>query len=396
MPLPRSLLSALHLHHPLAQLCVSIRQLDHETVKSSQLHRLSISIPCSDVINPSSLAPFEQLRQVLMHNHNVRALSIDAHLDCNLRDAVMQEYRNYQSASLASYGSTRHSDPVQTLLNQNDKSVDEETFIPAINVQLPLTPTDQLPKLEELAIKARTYTFDKDHCLCLQQCIDWSRLKRLTLNCSNYGSFFETFTCELLRLEYLDVFVQTQRHPYRPCATRLDGFCNFMSSLHNLKALVVRYDDIDLSHNFWRLLVEAHGERLESLSLKRGRQPCADSVCRDGLSRFLSSFTALRALELVMPSSSFSPYVRCGLCSVPCSVGVSKHNALVVSLIAKTKLTSPHRVFRSFRHLNASPCPQGSLPMTNIHFTHATTPTPTTCFKTCGRHTQSSSQEAAT
>ncbi|KAH7379260.1 hypothetical protein DE146DRAFT_309608 [Phaeosphaeria sp. MPI-PUGE-AT-0046c] len=337
-PLPSSLLDVLHLHHPLAQLCVFVRQLDQKIVASSQLHRLSISVPCSDVISPKSTATFEQLRDVLMQNHNIRALSIDAHLDCKLRDAAMEELRDHQQTTLMPCGQIPLSTLPRELLDEHLKA---ETSITVTNkVQIPLQPTDKLPKLEELAIKGRTYTLDEDHCRCLQRCIGWSRLKRLTLNCSDYGSFFETFTGEVPQLKHLDIFIQVHDHRYRRRPKKLIGACNFISSLSNLKALVVRYDDIELCHEFWRDLVATHGERLESFSLIRSCSPCLDSICQDGLWNFLSSFTAVKDLELVMPNSTFSSHIRCAYCSVYCSMGTMPYMPSLERLSVSTRVSS--------------------------------------------------------
>lgn len=302
-------------------MCVSVRQLEHEIVASAQLHGVSISIPCSDITSPNSSTPFEQVRDLLMHNHNVRALSIDAHLDWKLRDAAMEKLRGSQQTVLESYNLNPRADIPQRLIGSY---VEEETPIPAIfAVQIPLKPTDQLPKLEVLAIKARTYGFDESHCQSLQRCIEWSRLKRLTLDCSDYGSFFDTFAYEKLQLEHLDVCCHMYFHPYLRSRPHTDDFSRFVSSLHKLKALAMRYNDTDLCHDFWPNLVGTHGDRLVHLSLKRHQTPYADNFCQDKLWNYLSSFTALKVLELEMPNSPFSKRAYCYHCRTDCSLGVS-------------------------------------------------------------------------
>ena len=145
MPLPIDLLDVLHERHPYAQLCVSSSDLDHPLVSSSQLYRLAISVPYSDDVNPASVAPFEQLRRVLLQSHTLRELSIDVHQDARL-------------------GEPSHVGTDATGLNAHE---DNDGLSPtkAVNlVQIPLNDEDRLPPLEVLIIKAQEYSLDREHC----------------------------------------------------------------------------------------------------------------------------------------------------------------------------------------------------------------------------------------
>jgi hypothetical protein len=143
--LPIALLDVLHQRHPHAQLCVSSNNLDYALVSSSQLHRLAVSVPCSDVVNPESVAPFEQLRRVLLQSHSLRELSIDVHQDVRLREPSRV---GIEETGLNAY-----------------KDNDGLSPIKAVNlIQIPLDQVDRLPSLEVLILKARTYSLDREHC----------------------------------------------------------------------------------------------------------------------------------------------------------------------------------------------------------------------------------------
>ncbi|KAF2831759.1 hypothetical protein CC86DRAFT_143063 [Ophiobolus disseminans] len=271
IPLPDDLLHALHRHHPDAQLCLSSRQFDQAALASSQLHRLSVSIPCFDLINPVSVAPFEQLRQILTNDSNIRRLSMDVHIDAEA-----------------------HALPQGTYAARSTPDT----------IQLRLEPTDRLPSLEELVIKPHTYYFAREHCTRLYQCMDWTKLKRLKLGTSNSVAFLLTFTGKLPHLEHLDFSFHFKPEAYSPYfdRDRLVSCCDFMTSLNMLTVLIVRCDAIDLSNIFWHLLATTHGKRLQQLSLRSCFDALEAPSYRLSIRGFLTAFQNLTRLEVDFPT----------------------------------------------------------------------------------------------
>jgi hypothetical protein len=269
--MPDSVVSALHRCHPNVQVHVSLKHLDQAIVSSALLHRLSVSIPCSDVTNPGSLAPFEHLRRILLCSSNLRILAVDAHLDANLSKAADE---------------TAH-------------TISNDTFQ---KMQIPLRQMDRLHPLEELAFDARTYDFDREHCQRLMQCMDWSRLKKLTLGPSNPTSFFDVFTDSLPTLEELDIAYHSWPRALYPSPQQdlLKNCSEFISSLGSLKKITIHCDIVDARLPFWRRLVDTHGERLESFSLQSRHELCEEPIWQSPISDYLVHFTALRNLDLTI------------------------------------------------------------------------------------------------
>jgi hypothetical protein len=199
---------------------------------------------------------------------------------------------------------------------------------PTNRIQIPLESTDRLPPLERLEIKARTYKFDREHCNNLQRCLDWTRLKQLTLGSPNPEIFFETFTSKIPQLEVLDISyhsISAYRYPSHTNA-RLTECSRFISSLSKLKSLTVRCDIVDLTQYFWRDLAATHGERLQFLSIQPRHDQLQAPICQGAISNLLLPFIALRTLDLATRLSPFSPYSNCKDCSNPCHTKVRYSN----------------------------------------------------------------------
>jgi hypothetical protein len=274
---------------------------------------------------PKSVAPLKQLRDVLLQSPALRAFTVDAHLDVNLRQAAerVDKEKNIPPGVQYYTGQVYNESWART---PHDVAACEELsdMDPVNKIQIPLESTDWLPPLECLAIKARTYTFDYEHCINLQQCMDWTRLKQLTLESSNAEIFFEMFNNKLPQLEFLDFSyhsVSAGRYPFLEPAVLVEC-SNFVSSLSKLKALTVRCNLINLKQAFWHELAATHGECLQSLSI----QPLGDQleapICQGAISNLLRPFTALRTLDLATRLSPFALYSSCSDCSGPCQTKV--------------------------------------------------------------------------
>jgi hypothetical protein len=299
--------------------------MDQAVISSSQLHRLSISIPCSDIIVPKSVAPFKQLRDVLLQSPTLRALTVDVHLDLDLREAAEEQVEETIFSEEAQYSTGQSYNESLARTPENIAACDEPSTTHSVNrIQIPLEPTDWVSSLEYLAVKARTYVFDHEHCINLQRCMDWTRLKQLTLGPPNPESFFKAFTSRLPQLEFLEIsyhFVPTHRYPSLDRACLIE--CSrFISSLSKLKALTVRCDQLDLTQPFWHELAATHGERLQSLSVQPLHDRLEAPICQGAVFNLLRPFTALRTLNLATRLSPLAPGFSCKDCSAPCHAKV--------------------------------------------------------------------------
>jgi hypothetical protein len=285
--MPNELLNALHRYHPTAQIQVSSTHLDQAIISSEQLRRLSVSIPCSDVTNPDSLAPFEHLRNIVLRSSNLRTLEVDVYLDVNLQKAASQKAYKIESDTIT-------------------------------RIQIPLKQVDQMPPLEELAFNARTYDFDREHCNCLLHCMDWTKLKRLILGPLNPVTFFETFTNSFPALEHLDIaYNSLEPSFFSGTPDHLKDCSRFISSLCLLKTIIIRCDVIDLTQPFWRRLAASHGERLESLSMQPRHERYMQPIWQSAMPEFLSHFSVLKKLELAIWYSTPPTRASCSHCMKP-------------------------------------------------------------------------------
>ena len=78
-------------------------------------------------------------------------------------------------------------------------------------LQLPLTPSDRLPTLNELSFSGppETYEFDFAHCQLFRQCMDWSHLTRLDIGISCPQHFFQQIGPSLCSLRSLTMGIRT-------------------------------------------------------------------------------------------------------------------------------------------------------------------------------------------
>lgn len=319
IPLPDSLLHALHQHHPDAHLCASSKQLHQAALSSPQLRQLAISIPCSDFIRPASAAPFGQLKQIILQNQNIRALTLDIHQDFNLRQIADAEARQNGDLPYLTWEVIPVVDMFESMRKSNLKlGIDALTSIRTLNkIQIPLASGDRLPPLEELDIRAVTYDFDREHCQQLRRSMDWTNLERLRIGPCDTENFFEVFTGEIPHLQHLDFSFHslnsgsfTYLMNTMNSVARLYACAEFIGSVKALKVLIVRGAWFDFSTHFWQCLANTHAKHLEHLSLQprfTGHEP---PRYKPSLRDYLLSFTSLRTLELALPIID-GTYSRC-------------------------------------------------------------------------------------
>lgn len=104
-------------------------------------------------------------------------------------------------------------------------------------LNLPLTPTDRLPPLQELTFSGlpAMYIFDPEHCKVLSQCMDWTQLRRLDLGVSCPEHFFKEIGRTLRSLKSLTMGLEASRYTYRDHG--LSPFSHFLRSIPELLEL---------------------------------------------------------------------------------------------------------------------------------------------------------------
>ncbi|KAH7061653.1 hypothetical protein BKA63DRAFT_573366 [Paraphoma chrysanthemicola] len=308
IPVPAGLLKALETRHPCAQLCISLRRLDDTVIIPTQLHRLSVNVPCSDIVHPDTTIAFEHLRNVLVHCNGLKAFCFDVHQEHQLHQ-VDRWVPDKEAHTHQDDRRTRPAyDPVPVQAASDPTVGIESTSSKTLNrVQIPLRNTDHLPTLGELCLGARTYVLDHAHSVDLLRCMDWTRLKKLALGPSNPASFFRTFTARLPLLETLDISFHAEPQSYYPYTRQasLEHCSEFIAKLYNLKDLIIRCNVVEPSNAFWHNLVSDQGERLQSLSIQARNDGLDAPDYQSGLGQMLSCFTALTTLELAIHVSQF-------------------------------------------------------------------------------------------
>jgi hypothetical protein len=339
---PDDLLQAMQQHHPNAQLSIYSTDLNQPVVLTSQLRRLDVSIPWFYDFRSASIAPFEQLRRLLVQNSNVRALSINIHHDPTLRERALRE--EMEGLSQLTPSSMPGLDVVP-----HDPTIESNTIVAtdvANKIQIPLNSTDRLPPLELLSIESERYNLDLEHIGCLYICMDWTKLKRLKLGPSNPVAFFETFTGQTPLLEHLDISFHSNPS-FTSCST-------FVASLNMLRELVIRCDLISQTRPFWPILARTHGDILEHLTL-RSRYEGAEAhiwprpLWENSLGSFIRNFTSLRSLDITLRLDD-GAQTRCQYCSHPL-VGILLAFVKPSTYIGRIPATSKSsRTFLLFKH----------------------------------------------
>jgi hypothetical protein len=308
--MPDNLLIALHQCHPDAKLSVSLRNLDQAILSSSQLHQLSVSIPCSTMVQDETMTALEQVKRVVTGCHSLRKLSIDVHQ----LPSVKKSTQATRAKSIALYEPVRAETKKRTCRIPGAAPQHTEAYN---KLQMILEPMDRFPPLEELALRARRYLLDKDHCIRLRGCMDWSKLKRLVLGPPNPVAFLETFTHELPMLEHLDISFHwnLHLHSYNFENYGHKTYSGFVASLKKLKSIIIRCNAIDLrSEGLWSTLMESHRKSLQSISIQALYEGLEAPILHGSLKAYSTALISLKTLDLALSADSQS-WRSCDDCS---------------------------------------------------------------------------------
>ncbi|KAF1842755.1 uncharacterized protein K460DRAFT_134131 [Cucurbitaria berberidis CBS 394.84] len=315
VPLPGGLLSILHERLPDVRLCATVNDLDQALLDSPQLHRLAVSLPDLDPTDHKKPVLWEQLKQILVHCHNLRRLMLDVHPDRTVRplpDLTIEGTQN--SVVVESYtrwgyrGVSTDADITSHRSRESEKNM----------VQIPLEPGDVLPTLEDLDIRAKTYNLDARHCAQLLHCMNWTRLRRLRLGPSDPKMFFETFKDKLPNLEVFEfTYIYENLHytPYDTYTPKLSACAEFVASITVLKEFIVRCNTVNLKDSLWMSLAEVHGPHLERLSIQARYQDLEAPICNGNLGDLLACFSNLLALDLALRTCISMPFM-CSFCPI--------------------------------------------------------------------------------
>lgn len=306
---PDILIEVLHRCFKDVRIGISAKSLDQAILSSPRLQRLSVSVAHTDPTSQGSHARWRQLKHVLLNCQSLRALTINAHLDSLGRTEPIVSRNEVTPGSKTSLWWHANATPS----SHDSKPLHEES---TEKTQLPLEAGDSLPSLEELDIRSNTYDLDVVHCALLLDCMDWSKLKRLSLGPSNPKSYFDVFRGQLPQLEALDFAYHFEYLSFNDHYTSTLTACSaFVTSLPHLVELTIRCDGINFKDMFWSALVETHGDTLKSLSIQ-GHTPTSEAPFVKGeMNMFLACFEKLINLDLVLQT----PFPRSNVCSF-CSV----------------------------------------------------------------------------
>ncbi|KAF2622080.1 hypothetical protein BU25DRAFT_415608 [Macroventuria anomochaeta] len=270
-PISPRILDVLQQCFPRAQLCANVRLVDQTLFSTAQLHRLEISVPCTDLSGADSISLFRSLKQALLQLSGLRHLLLDTHRDVN-----------------------------------TDRM--EGAVIGCL--QVPFEPGDRMPSLVSLKLRSRSYAFDEDHCKRLLASMDNEKLQHLTLGSQNPTNFFKVFLGSLPHLTNLEISYASLKDD--SSHLRLKACSEFVAALASLRELVLRCDDLDLRADFPKMLTDVHGPNLRHLSLQARQEHIEGPVYCGNIRKFLWKFSNLRSLDMDFPD--IRSYHRCPDC----------------------------------------------------------------------------------
>lgn len=293
--LPAEILDTVHRRWPSAQLCATVKTLDQKLLRSSQLHRLSVSLPCVIADLQETMNLWRDLKNILLQCRALRALIIDVH-PVHTEHQPSGGLDSSQTLSTDLTVPDLHADP--SVAPPHNVSLSQKIIE---IVQLPLVLGDKLPALECLEIRAKNYNLDLGHCSQLSQCIEFGRIKRLRL-----GPPFATSFCEILKdkVKQLDCLDFTYNYDYQHWAPSrsqrgaLRACTAFIGSITALKEFIVRCDIVELNKPLWRVLAEVHGKCLRQFSILPHCLGHGGPQCRGDFRGLLSSLPGLTTLDL--------------------------------------------------------------------------------------------------
>ncbi|KAF2196897.1 hypothetical protein GQ43DRAFT_233627 [Delitschia confertaspora ATCC 74209] len=269
--MPKEVLETVHQHWPRSQLCIMTREFNPLILASALLYRLEVSVPCQRKFVPDSLSYFRRLKDAILQSQSLRILSIDIHQHNLIH---------------------RHS------LDSADRGP----------LNLPLGPSDRLPPLEQLTIKAQSYDMSEVHCRRLLQCMDRKRLRCLDFADFFPCAFFRVFRDQLPNLSSLGfgyfkatspcLCTEPALHPQ--ISYQISCIANHLDFTPALKELTVRAEHHRLDVDPWPEISRKHRDSLTKLALMTPKSVTLKryDMNPSGLVRLPIYFPYLQSLEL--------------------------------------------------------------------------------------------------
>jgi len=275
--MPKEVLDAFHKHRPNTRLYVKTKTFDPILLSSPQLYSLEFSVACQNRFSSETLSLFRRLKNILLQSRGLRILSLDIHQDPYFR---------------------------RLLLGEVDKG----------SLNLPFELGDKMPPLEELTIKTRDYNFDSDHCEQWLNCMDWTRLRRLSFGLHHLGDFIagligQTPKLQSLGFGYCGVMPKDLGDVRVVADAESRNTIEFVRSIKSLKELIIRCRSVLLDQPLWRYIAEKHGSSLTHLCIRDWNEYPVNTVPLDSLDLLSSYFPHLQQLDvdLGLESSVLQP-----------------------------------------------------------------------------------------
>jgi hypothetical protein len=232
---------------------------------------------------------FRRLKNILLQSRGLRVLSLDIHQDPYFR---------------------------RLLLGEVDKG----------SLNLPFGPGDKMPPLEELTIKTRDYAFDSDHYEQWLNCMDWTRLRRLSFGLHRPDDFLAGLIGQTPRLQSLgfgvvptDWGARLTDWAGRPtdwvgrptdwagrpildvravADAEFRNTIEFVRSIQGLKELIIRCRSVFLDQPLWRDVAEKHGSSLTHLCIRDWNVYLVNTVSFGSMDLLSSYFPYLQQLDI--------------------------------------------------------------------------------------------------
>ncbi|KAF2270489.1 hypothetical protein CC78DRAFT_528248 [Lojkania enalia] len=238
-PMPHVVLNAFHTRWPRSKLHARTKTFDPVILRSSQLYRLNISVGYSNLYPGETFSFMRRLKDALLKCVSLRVFMIRTHRDPFIRRAG---------------------------LGDQDRGP----------LNLPLELGDKLPPIEELAVDSPDYDYSESHCDLLVECIDWSRIRRLSFGPWCPHALFGSLANHVAKLKsiefgscgqhgsYLNRFNQFNPHLFN-CAARCLPFIEAMEEL------TIHCSMQSLSSLVWaQRIAPYHKSSLRYLSIRSG------------------------------------------------------------------------------------------------------------------------------
>lgn len=276
------------------QLSLTTKTLNQPISNIPGLSRLDVSLPFLGYDAPESLRWWKHLKNTLLLLRQLQHLSLDVHTDHYVRPLPE--------------GLTADTDQ-HSQSHDHDQQAAATTIRTTNKVWLPLEAGDRLPSLLSLEIRTPLYDLSAEHCRLLDQCMDWTYLKRLKIVPENVFDFSAHFRGKLPAVQDFEMTYQATRQSWNGFAHCGRDFelkaSELVTDLVSLTHLIVRCDSFSPWKIFWHQLALTHGGTLKSLSIQPSTRSGTPYLDEGELKSYLSRFSALTHLQLAMRGCYF-------------------------------------------------------------------------------------------